>query len=142
MNALKIVDLMYVYLGGTSLRAAITGGMYKNNERPVNSTKEDIVISNLGTPNLQLQQSVLNVNIWVPELETNGTWYPDHARMEVLAALAESDLKLGVFDGYHFRLQQQLLFREEQVKQYFINNRVEFYSKNIKGGTKSWENLQ
>lgn len=131
MNALEIVDLMYTYLSGSGLRAAVTGGLYKNNERPVNSTSEDIVISNLGTPNLQMQLSVLNVNIWVPMIQINGVWYADHARMETLASLAQADLKLTVFDGYHFRLQQQLLFREEEVKQYFINNRVEFYSKNI-----------
>lgn len=131
MNALEIVDLMYTYLSGSALRAAVTGGLYKNNERPVNSTSEDIVISNLGTPNLQMQLSVLNVNVWVPMLEVNGAWYANHARMETLATLAQDDLQLNVFSGHHFRLQQQLLFREEEVKQYFINNRVEFYSKNI-----------
>lgn len=131
MTPAEIVDEVYLILKASPLMAAVTGGLFKNNERPLSSTKEDIVVSCLGTPNSQLQRSLVNVNIYVPDMQKSAAYYQNHARVTELSKIAWDALKAYNAPGLSFFIQQQGVIRAEDIKQNFINNRVEIYTKNI-----------
>ena len=131
MTAAQIVNTMYSYLNTSALNTAANGDVYKHNERPLGSSKEDVVISILGAPNVQIQRALVNVNVWIPDKLVGGTYYPDHARITALSGTAWEVLKQHVGNGFHFSIDEQLIVRDKETNQYFINNRVEFYAKNI-----------
>jgi hypothetical protein len=114
----------------------ITGGLYKS-KRPINSTKEDVVINSLPLNRKQLQEGLLNMNVYVPNLEvTQGgvidKSLPDTARLTELAAIASLVVgDINAADGdYSFILQQDNVF-EDTNNQHYINLRIEFTSINI-----------
>ncbi len=135
-NTFDIVDLLYGFLiADTDITGAISGGIYKHN-RPLNSDKEDVVIGSLPVNNDQLQQTVPNINIHVPNLKlTKGTiqdnTQPDTKRLKTLTALLVTKLDDKTFDDYWFEVQQQTLFSDEETNEHYSNIRLNFYSINI-----------
>src|SRR5690606_9469894 len=114
----------------------ISGGIYKY-QRPMNSDKEDIVINSLPMNNEVIQEGVLNINIYVPNIsiEQNGVIdnsMPDTARLKTLCEIATQNLKeVWSDDGeYHFELQQENLYQDDN-NQHYINLRVMFRNINI-----------
>lgn len=114
----------------------ISGGIYKY-QRPMNSDKEDIVINSLPMNNEDIQEGILNVNIYVPNLsiDQNGVIdnsMPDTARLKTLCEIAIQNLKeVWAEDGeYNFELQQENLYQDDN-NQHYINLRVMFRNVNI-----------
>lgn len=135
ISTLEIIDKLYLQLNVADVKTAISGGVYKE-KRPINSTKEDVVIGCLPTNNLQLQTTVANVNIHVPNLvlNTNGiqdNTQPDFARLRTLTTLLIAKLKDQWAADYWFDVQQQNTFSEEELNEHYSNIRVNFYSLNI-----------
>lgn len=135
MTVFEIVDHVWERINNSSLKAAITGKVYKH-ERPAGSVKEDIVINCLPINNVALQQTVVNVNIYVPRVTVTvnkvTSQLPDHTRFKALAALADEvfndvfivDADLG------FDVQQHVLI-QEQNGEYYLNIRIETYNINL-----------
>lgn len=135
ISTLEIIDKLYLQLNVADVKAAINGGVYKS-KRHINSNKVDIVIGCLPTNNLQLQTSVANVNIHVPNLviTNNGVQdntQPDFAKLRSLTTLVISKLKDKWAGDYWFDVQQQNTFSEEDINEHYSNIRVNFYSLNI-----------
>lgn len=106
-------------------------------DRLNNSELEDTIIEPLAMQVNQLQEGVLNVNIFVPNLSLNfggkiDRSQRDAARIKVLERLAlnalESDNVFG-FD-YNFNLQQVNVF-EDSDDWHYINLRVEYTAINL-----------
>lgn len=133
-TTLDTVDLIWNHLNSSSLNQVLTGNIYKK-KRPQNSTQEDIVINSLPVSNEQLQQAIVNVNIFVPDVEhsINGSQekMANWARLKGLAFLAVEDLKDGRSGDYTWDIQQQQDIEDEESGQHFINIRVQFYIANI-----------
>lgn len=134
----EIVNDLYQFIKESSLEQALKsgGGVYKL-KRPTASTKEDVVINCLPVPNTQLQTTLANVNLHVPDLSIpqNGTvtLMPDTKRLDELAAIAWELLQENYEnDDYHWELQQMSNPIEDEVAgSHYINIRIEFYSLNI-----------
>lgn len=82
--------------------AGLTGSVYPYN-RPLNSSKEDVVVSVLAFGAEQEQNGMLNVNVHVPNLIIAGdTTQPNRSRFNTISEEA-IDL-LDFFDGTDFTL--------------------------------------
>lgn len=133
-TTLDIEDILWSFLKNSSLKTAISGGIYKR-KRPSASEKEDVVINCLPVNNLQLQSAVANVNIHVPNKVQNISGIqdpmPDHARLKALGNEAVSLLVDQWDSDYNFDVQQQNVFEDEDGKSHYVNIRLDFYSINI-----------
>ena len=79
----------------------INGQTYRSGVRPLNSQKEDCVISFLTGLDGQYQTGVININIFVPTVKNN--------------------------DNYKLQLHQMIqTFEDTDIKQFFINAKVKF----------------
>lgn len=135
ISTLEIIDKLYLQLNVVDVKTSISGGVYKE-KRPINSTKEDVVIGCLPTNNLQLQTTVANVNIHVPNLVLNtggiqDNTQPDFERLRTLTTLLIAKLKDQWTADYWFDVQQQNTFSEDELNEHYSNIRVNFYSLNI-----------
>jgi hypothetical protein len=134
ITSLEIVDILWAKLNGSPLKAAIDGGIYKN-RRPASSEKQDVVINCLPVNNQQLQTTIANVNIHVPNIsiDVNGVQdssQPDHVKLLALSKIAVGVLK-DIWSGdYNFNVQQEVLIQDEEQGDYYINIRIEFYNIN------------
>lgn len=128
-------DILFQSLNNSSLKTAITGSVCKG-KRPMNSTKEDVVIKSLPVNNLPLQNAIVNVNVYVPNKaqSINGVQddsQPDTKRLKQLAELAVPLLCNQWQDDLSYDVQQQVMYDDAETKSHFINIRVEFFSINI-----------
>lgn len=63
----------------------VRGGIYRQGERPLNSSKEDVVISFLDADADQIQRGNIIVSVFVPKLYgSDGVKYDDKERCKVL----------------------------------------------------------
>jgi hypothetical protein len=137
INSLEAVDIVWKRLYDSPLRTTITGGIYKQ-KRPQNSKLEDVVVNSLPIVNLQLQESIMNVNIYVPNLviTVNGTQdssQPDHQRLKELTEIA-SGILIDVWSEdaqIHYDILQQSTFDVPEIDHHYSNFRLTFYSVNI-----------
>ncbi|MBN8852226.1 MAG: hypothetical protein BGO55_00590 [Sphingobacteriales bacterium 50-39] len=131
-TTLDLVDIIWQTLTGSPVRDTITGAIYKH-IRPVNSSKEDVVISSLPIVNLDLSQAVAMVNVFVPNKTQNlngaqDNSQPDGARLKTLTDLAISALRDQWGEDYNFDVQQSVLIRDEITASWYYNIRLNFYS--------------
>jgi hypothetical protein len=133
-TTLDLVDVVYNELKSGPLKSAISGGVYKYT-RPLNSSLEDVVINSLPVTNQQLQQAIVNVNVFVPnaDISLGGAQQKmaDHVRLKALAALAVDELKDGISGDYTWDVQQQTVIQDDESDSYYINIRLQFYVSNI-----------
>jgi hypothetical protein len=131
---LDIVDILFMHLNGSSLNSSITGIVCK--KRPIDSKLEDVVINSLGVSNQQLQVAVVNVNIYVPNMQLKiggkqDNSQPNTARLQELANIAKDLLTDQWAGDYNFDIQQIVGPIESEEDQHYINIRLEFFSINI-----------
>lgn len=129
-SSLEFVQILHNRLRGAT---SISGGVYKLNGRPVNSRKEDIVISPVANINDQLQEAVLNVNVYVPDqvVSVNG-FEETHANYPRLLELANevADLLDDVWtEGDHYDVMADNVYPE--AGEHFLNFRIKFYHVNL-----------
>ena len=133
-TTLDLVDVVWQLLNSSSLKGEITGGVYKL-KRPLNSAKEDVVVNSLPVSNEQLQTAIVNVNVFVIDLEVGiegeKNTMPDIARLKQLAAMTVDILQDGIDGDYTWDVQQQTVIEDEGNDQHFVNIRLEFFISNI-----------
>lgn len=134
-STLDIVDVLWAKLDGSSLKASITGKIYKHS-RPAGSQLEDIIINCLPVNNQALQKTVANVNIHVAnkKINSNGVQddtIADHVRLKALAAAAIVILKDNWTADLNYDVQQQTIIPDVQAGDYYINIRIEFNIENL-----------
>ena len=128
-TASQIESDLYKYLKD-KINPLINGQTYRNGVRPLNSQKEDCVISFLTGLDGQYQTGVININIFVPLVKNNDNQYrKDFVRCDTIEQAlmpiieeAETDLR-----NYRLQLHQMIqTFEETDIKQFFINAKIKF----------------
>lgn len=139
-TTLEAEDLIFSYVDTSSLKTEIAtrGGEVFKGLRPINDRKEAVEVVALVVDNEQLQDGIVNVNVFVPNLVINvnnvqDDTQPDHARLKQLAIIGKGIFNDNFFASgdYGFELQQQSVIRDEVSKQHYINFRIRFYSINL-----------
>lgn len=131
----EVTQIGYDLVKGSPLEGAISGTLRKG-DRPANSDKEDVTVNVLPIDNEQLQQCVVNVNVFVPnfKVEENEvqTDQPDYARLQTLSRIA-ADLFSHVrkVQEWQIELELQSIVKDQDSHSHFINNRLRFQAYNI-----------
>lgn len=116
---------VYRKLLSSPLAAEISGGVYREGQRPRDSPLEDaVVIFTAGTPG-DVQRGVVTVNVFVPDIDPydDGTLREDSARTEAIEAAAARWVdSFTVRDtSYRFRLLQTIVTdRAPELRQHFV----------------------
>ena len=131
---LDAIDVVFALLKGGQLSQAIDGKIYKL-KRPTNSQAEDIVLNALPiSPDIP-QTCVVNVNVYVRNLNVkiNGKpeqKMPDTARIRALSKMACDELFDVAADDYYFYIAQQTTIEVEEINMHYINIRISFHYTN------------
>lgn len=128
-TASQIETDIYKYFKN-KINTLINGQTYRSGVRPLNSLKEDCVISFVTGLDGQYQTGVININIFVPMVKNNDNQYRkdfvhceaiEHALMPIIEE-AETALR-----NYRLQLHQIIqTFEDTDIKQFFINAKVKF----------------
>lgn len=124
----EVKDLVFALIKGSNLERAIAiigGALYKD-QRPTNSDKEDIVISVLDGLNGEFQELILNVNIYVHDLDRDNDKVENAPRIRQLSKLAIDLLEEYYSDDCRLKIEKQLVFKVEGVDEHCINNKILF----------------
>jgi hypothetical protein len=123
--------ILFSLLRESPVSAAISGGIYVSDDRPDDSTKEDVVVNSIDLTQDYLPQiGTSNVNIYVPDknvkiggkqqLQANRT------RLKKLSEMAIETLRGANITGLKIILGNQTVLDEPSVKQHFVNIRVDW----------------
>ena len=108
----------------------INGQTYRNGVRPLNSQKEDCVISFLTGLDGQYQIGVVNINIFAPMVKNNDNQYmKDFVRCDTIeqALMPIIEEAKTALRNYRLQLHQMIqTFEDTDIKQFFINAKVKF----------------
>lgn len=108
----------------------IDGQTYRNGVRPLNSQKEDCVISFLTGLDGQYQTGVININIFVPLVKNNDNQYrKDFVRCDAIerALMPIIEESKTALRNYKLTLHQLIqTFEETDIEQFFINAKIKF----------------
>ena len=112
------------------INTLINGQTYRNGVRPLNSQKEDCVISFLTGLDGQYQTGVININIFVPMVKNNDNQYrKDFVRCDTIeqALMPIIEDAKTALRNYKLTLHQLIqTFEETDIKQFFINAKIKF----------------
>lgn len=124
LSDVDIKDATYELILNGELSNLINGSVYKD-ARPMNSDKEDISISVLAGDASEIQEFILNVNVFVPDIHRGNENVENTERLRLLAReclkVFQSDVKN---DRVWFVLDSQRIMAVEDAGFHFINNRV------------------
>ena len=122
---IEIKDDIYNFIKGSVLSVAVNGKLCKTGVRPKGSDKEDIVLSILANENGQIQEAVVNVNIYVKDDITDDDQNQEATiRLRVLCGIAEQVLSVGRGDDFRFKLASQRVLAVDEAKLHVINNKL------------------
>jgi len=143
MTSIEAVEIVYQHLKNSVLftDAKKPNGSLNKYQRPAGSGLEDVVVNSIVMGRAAVQRGVLNVNVYVPNLELPGNSnidrsQPDYIRLTELAkltelALPETDIKIpGRNELVTFEIQQDTGPYEDNG-QHFLNFRIDFRTLNI-----------
>ena len=94
--------------------------------RATGSKLEDCVISVLDGDNAQIQDAIVNVNVYVPNIMSGGDSVEDVSRTKPLAKICETVLDRGSGDGFRFYLEKQRILPVNGKDEHVINNRIRY----------------
>lgn len=122
---------IYTLLQGSALALSVTGGVYKNGYRPRDSKLEDIVVTFTQSTAAQIQDGVVTVNIYVPDVDprSDGTWVEDGKRTAELERGLLTWLEGIDRSTTEFRLTPQqppFTMADETARQHFVTLRIRF----------------
>lgn len=124
-----ILQDVWNLIKGSKLAKSVDA-MYKRT-RPNNSQGTDLVISVLENHNARYQESILYVNIYVRDLNVDGTFYADNKKLKALSKNAYDALKLYDNGIFKIRVTRQDIYPQEASHSHCISTRLRYDYFNI-----------
>lgn len=118
----EILDDISRYIAST-MKEQITGDVYTD-KRPTNSAKEDIFVHVLATSPAQIQTALINVRIYVPNLQRQTDSVRNKKRIRELSMLAMDILASHIQDGWYIVMEEQSVEESVDNRQHVIINRI------------------
>ncbi len=136
IDTFDIETIIWDILDVPSLKNLISGGVYKSNDRPLNSDKEDVEVNTIAlTQEPYPQEGVSNINIYVPDMEISiGGIQQLKANKTRLKAISEKVKELILADRkVCFKIDLENVVRDPNIGQHFVNIRLSYnyYEKTI-----------
>lgn len=131
LSEIEVKDAVYALLKNVGIDEEISGKIYKE-QRPMNSTKEDVEISVLASSVAQNQDFIVNVNVFVPDIKRKDEMIENTPRLRELCQTFLEALEYVADGAYLFILDSQRVLKYLDADLHAINNRlnVRFNSEN------------
>ena len=126
----EIKNDVYLLLKKSPIMSAVTGKLSKR-KRPINSKKEDVVISVLSSTIADRQEAFLNINVYVAQNDINGQYEEDSERLETLERICMDFLESVHGEDYWITMSMQKTLEVESKHENVINNRILYSTINI-----------
>jgi hypothetical protein len=126
---IEIKDDIYNFLKESELVKEVTGKLCKRSKRPVDSDKEDIIISVLSSKNGGIQTAFVNVNIYVADDLINGQYEESTIRCRQLCDISKRVLESVHLEDCWIKLDSQRVLEVDATNEHVINNKL-FYQLN------------
>lgn len=131
MQSIETDDILFGVLDASAeLKAALSGGIYVQGERPDDSGKEDVVINNLFLNHEIPQSGTSNVNIHVPDKKVRigpkEQFKAKRERIRELTALVLAALKSANIPGLAFQVTTETVIKEQGVSEHYNNLRIDW----------------
>ena len=117
----QIVTEIYKYVVNTTLASAISGKVLKSTDRDPNSVLEDIVIKPLANKPKQVQETIVNLNIYVPDQLDEGQYIKNGERCDILEEVACRELEVFWIGGARISLDEQHTYKVDDARCHVIN---------------------
>lgn len=104
----------------------ISGNVYNNMDRPLNSDREDIVIRIIANATSQRQEATINVNIYVPDILKGSEYVYDGERLPQMEREAINVLERFFAGEALVVMESQLTMPSATGKEHVINNRLNY----------------
>jgi len=129
ISDIEAKDVLYDFIKKSDLSASVDGGLYKD-ARPLNSDKEDIVIAVIARDAKQLQEFIVNVNIFVADMKRGSEFIENTNRLRTIAKDCIELFSHRCFERYNLYLDSQTIMAVDSKDAHCINNRltVKFFS--------------
>jgi len=111
----------------SKLNDAINGTIYRSGMRPKDSKKEDAVVKFLTGLTSQIQNGVVVINIYVPNIEFQGRMVKDINRCEEVEVLINGIITDIDTTEYNFSLNATpQTLPVDEIEQHFVNVRLNY----------------
>lgn len=120
---IDIKDLLYQWVNGSNLASEISGKVYKD-KRPLNSEKEDAIIAVIGRDARQIQEAIVNVNVYVADKRRGKEAIEDTIRLRTLCTICASLFEYSHFGDWICELDSQEVMEAGGIDWHIINNRL------------------
>ncbi|KAA6350870.1 hypothetical protein EZS27_001717 [termite gut metagenome] len=124
-------SILYGILFNSPVKNAISGGIYVGDDRPEDSTDEDIVVNSIDlTQDYLPQTGTSNVNIYVPDANLNiggkQQLQANRIRLKALSEKTMDVLRSANVAGLKLMPASQTILAEPGVKQHYVNIRIDW----------------
>lgn len=119
---IELKDDVYAWLKGSPLMDAVSGSLCTR-MRPIDSDKEDVVISVLANNFAQKQSAIVQVNIYVKDIKYNGRNEENTKRIRELARIACDYMESKIKD-YRITINAQRIIAVDSIGYHVINNKL------------------
>jgi hypothetical protein len=121
--------ILFSLLKNSPVKNAISGGIYVGDDRPEDSTNEDIVVNSMELTQDYLPQiGTSNVNIYVPDANVKiggkQQLQANRIRLKALSEKTMDVLRGANITGVKLIPASQIILAEPSVKQHFVNIRI------------------
>ena len=116
---------VFAVVKSSPIATAISGSL-RYIPRATGSKAEDCIISVLESDAKQIQDCIVNVNIYVPNITSGGESVENVTRTGALAKICETALKSKHGDGFWLFLEKQRIMAVNGKDEYVVNNRIRY----------------
>jgi hypothetical protein len=120
----EVLNDLYPLLNGSEYIAMLSGRLYKDGTmRPLNSIKEDTIMSFKAGLDGQIQEGAVTLNTYVADIDNgSGGKTKNSARTAAISAKARELFDNKVVGSYLFRFGNMVqTYREETIGQHFVS---------------------
>ena len=123
ITEIDVKDMVCQFLYSAGLDEAVSGKIYKD-QRPANSTLEDVEVSVITSSVDQIQRFFVNVNVFVPDIKRDNEMVENTKRIRTLCETFMNALEYSVFDCFILSLETQHVMKIVDADIHAINNRL------------------
>ncbi len=121
---------VFKLIKSSSIATEIGGDVYRSGMRPYNSNDEDCVVGFLTGLDGQIQEGVVNVNVYVPDVD-NGSQLlvKDISRCTEIAGIMRDITSSLISSEYYFSIDAMIKtyrVEDDNVTQHYVNTRLKF----------------
>lgn len=137
------INLVWKLLWASSLKTEVNSSVYQIT-RPINSVGESCVVNALPMNRTQMQQCILNVNVFVPNIVLKNipnpdgsgsliddTSQPNLTRLAALGAIVEDTLSDYYGDGFNIEILSDEIVTEAGMIESYKNFKLLLYNINL-----------